>query len=349
MLEKLEKEKPVQDEERLKRLMEMTNVLPWEADAESWQFTFVGEQATRMMGYPIAQWYGPDFWLSHIHPHDRQQAIDFCIKSSETLDKYEFEYRMLALDGRTIWIHDLVNVVRENGRLKKLTGFMIDITERKQTEEKLRELSGRLINAQEEERSRVARELHDDLNQRMALLSIELEQLAQKIPAGENDIQRRISDLKTNAQEISSEIHRLSYRLHPSKLDHLGLAPAVKSLCDELSQHHGMQIEFSTKGFPATLPKDVTLCVFRIAQESLNNVIKHSGVEEARVTLVKNDDAIRLTISDFGRGFDTNSELSTRGLGFISMKERLRLVGGKIAIHSEPLCGTQIDVLVPLK
>jgi PAS domain S-box-containing protein len=349
MVKRLENENAVHAEERLKRLMEMTNVLPWEANAESWQFTFVGEQATRMMGYPVAQWYGLDFWPSHIHPHDRQQAIEFCIKSSETLDKYEFEYRMLALDGRTVWIHDLVNVIRENGIMKKLTGFMIDITERKQTEEKLRELSGRLINAQEEERSRVARELHDDLNQRMALLSIELEQLGQKIPAGESDIQRRVSDLRTSAQEISTEIHRLSYRLHPSKLDHLGLAPAVKSLCEELSQHHGIRIEFSKRGFPATFPKDVTLCVFRIAQESLNNVIKHSGVDEAHVTLVNNGNAIRLTISDFGRGFDTNSELSTRGLGFLSMRERLRLVGGQISIHSEPLCGTQIEVMVPIK
>lgn len=349
MVKRLENINIVENEERLKRLMEMTNVLPWEADAESWQFTFVGEQATRMMGYPVAQWYGPDFWPSHIHPNDREKAIEFCIKSSETLDKYEFEYRMLALDGRIIWIHDLVNVVRENGRMKKLIGFMIDITERKKTEEELRDLSGRLINAQEVERSRVARELHDDLNQRMALLSIELEQLGQKIPAGENDIQRRVSDLKTNVQEISSEIHRLSYSLHPPKLNRLGLANAVKGLCDELSQHHGIRIEFIQRGFPALLPKDVTLCVFRIAQESLSNAIKHSGVDEVHLTLVTSDDAIRLTISDLGRGFDTNSEQSTSGLGFISMRERLRLVGGEISIHSEPLGGTQIEVLVPLK
>lgn len=349
MIKTLDREVAVHSEERLQRLLEMTNVLPWEANAETWRFTFVGQQATTMMGYPIPQWYGPDFWPSHIHPEDREQAIEFCLTSSEIHDKYEFEYRMIASDDRVVWIHDLVNVVRENGKAKRLTGFMIDITERKQTEEKLRELSGRLINAQEEERSRVARELHDDLNQRMALLSIELEQLGQKIPEGQEDIRKRVRDLWTNAQEISSEIHRLSYKLHPTKLDHLGLASAVKSLCDELSHHHEIRIEFNQKGFPATLPKDVTLCVFRIAQESLRNVIKHSGVNEARVILDRNDDAVQLIVSDLGCGFNTNSELSTNGLGFISMRERLRLVGGRISVHSEPLCGTQIEVSVPLK
>jgi PAS domain S-box-containing protein len=349
MTKRLDHNGSVHPEERLQRLLETTNILPWEADAETWRFTFVGEQAIRMMGYPTAQWYGPDFWPAHIHPDDRKQAIEFCIESSALHDKYEFEYRMIASDGRVVWIHDLVNVLRENGRAKRLTGFMIDITERKQTEEKLRELSGRLIKAQEEERSRIARELHDNLNQRMALLSIELEQLGQTIPDGQDNIQKRVHDLWTNAQEISSEIHRLSYQLHPTKLDHLGLASAVKSLCDELQDHHGIRIEFKQRGFPATLPKDVTLCVFRIAQESLRNVIKHSGVNEARVILDRNDDAVQLTVSDLGRGFDTNSDLSTIGLGFISMRERLRLVGGRISIHSEPSCGTQIEVSVPFK
>ena len=349
MIRSLENEGAVHSEDRLQRLLEMTNILPWEANAETWRFTFIGEQATRLMGYPTAEWYGPDFWESHIHPDDRKQTISLCLNNSEMLDNYEFEYRMIALDGRVVWIHDLVNVARENGKAIKLSGFMIDITERKQNEEMLRDLSGRLIKAQEEERSRVARELHDDLNQRMALLSIGLEQLGQKIPDGQEDVRKRVQDLWAITQEISSEIHRLSYQLHPIKLDHLGLASAIKSFCDELRERHGMQIEFSQRGFPATLQRDLTLCVFRIAQESLRNVIRHSGVNAARVIVVKNDDTVQLTISDFGCGFDTNSDVSRRGLGFISMRERLRLVGGEISIYSEPQCGTQIEVSVPLK
>jgi PAS domain S-box-containing protein len=335
-------------EERLRLLMESANILPWEADAESWRFTYAGDQAIKMLGYPVEQWYEPDFWAAHIHPDDREQAISFCETRSAKLEYYEFEYRMIAMDGQIVWIHDLVNVFRKNGQPKTLRGFMIDITGRRQTEEALRDLGGRLISAQEEERRRVARELHDDLNQRMALLSIELEQLGQKIPQNQSDLRMRVRDLGTKAQEISTEIHRMSYQLHPSKLDHLGLKAALKSFCEEISVSQELNIEFSHQGFPATLPKDITLCVFRIAQESLRNVIKHSGARDARVVLEKTDEAVRLTVSDTGCGFDTESDKMKRGLGFISMRERLRLVGGEIAIHSQPSRGTQIDVSVSL-
>jgi PAS domain S-box-containing protein len=335
-------------EERLRHLMETANILPWEADAESGQFTYAGGQASKMFGYPVEQWYEPDFWPTHIHPDDREQAVSFCLKHSAILDNYEFEYRMVALDGRIIWIHDLVSVLREDGKPKTISGFMIDITERKQTEEALRDLSGRLINAQEEERRRVARELHDDLNQRMALLSIELEQLGQKIPQRQGDLRRSVQDLRVKAQEISTEIHRLSYQLHPSKLDHLGLATALKSFCEEVSVSHELDIAFRQQGFPAAIPKDVTLCIFRIAQESLRNIIKHSGARAANVVLEKTSTAVRLVVSDTGCGFDPDSGTMTRGLGFISMRERLRLVGGDISIHSQLSHGTQIDVLVPL-
>jgi PAS domain S-box-containing protein len=336
------------DEEHLHFLLETANILPWEADAESWLFTYVGAQAIKMLGYPAEHWYEPDFWTSHIHPDDLERAVSDCLNYSVILDNYEFEYRMVASDGRIVWIHDLVSVIREDGKPKTIRGFMIDITARKRTEEMLRDLSGRLINAQEEERRRIARELHDDLNQRMALLSIELEQLGQKIPQRQSELRSGVQDLWTKAREISVEIHRLSYQLHPSKLDHLGLATALKSFCEELKASQGLEIEFLQRGFPATLPKDVTLCVFRIAQESLRNIVKHSGTHEALVVLERTDSEVSLCVSDTGCGFDTESDKMKSGLGFISMMERLRLVGGEISIHSQPSWGTQIDVSVPL-
>jgi signal transduction histidine kinase len=222
-----------------------------------------------------------------------------------------------------------------------------DVTRHRQAEEALRNLGGRLINAQEEERSRVARELHDDLNQHVAILSIELEQLRQKIPVGYQDLSTCVKALWTKAQEISSSIHRLSYQLHPAKLDHLGLAAAIKSLCDELSEHREIRIEFRQKGFPAVLPREVTLCVFRITQESLQNVNRHSGAQNAEVLLRQTPRGVHLRVSDDGCGFDMHSPRTKQGLGFISMRERLRLVGGRISIHSQPSGGTQIDVLVP--
>ncbi len=222
-----------------------------------------------------------------------------------------------------------------------------DITRTRQTEETLRDLGGRLITAQEEERSRVARELHDDLNQRMALLSVELEQLSQRMPASQSNLRSSINNVWERAQEISSEIHRVSYQLHPSKLDHLGLVAAVKSLCQELAAHHEIRISFREKGCSGPFPKDVTLCLFRIVQESLRNVIKHSGAREAKVTLEGTGPVIHLSVSDTGRGFDAGSLESKSGLGLISMRERLRLVGGVISIHSTAH-GTKIEVSVPL-
>lgn len=335
------------DEERLRLLLEMTNILPWEADVESGQFTYVGEQAAKMLGYPSEQWCEPDFWRTHLHPDDRESAVADCLKYSKTLDNYEFEYRMIAKDGRTVWLHDMVSVIRKDGQAKTIRGFLIDVTERKQTEEALRDLSGKLINAQEEERKRIARELHDDLNQRMALLSIELAQLERLIQKPRS-LRQLTQSLQTKAQEISAEIHSLSYRLHPSKLDHLGLAAAVRSLCAELSESGKLSIDFGLKGVPATLPKDVTLCVFRVAQESLRNCIKHSGALHAQVRLEKTESIIRLTVSDDGCGFDTDSDAMKKGLGFTSMRERLRLVGGEMHIHSQPLSGTRVEISVPL-
>ena len=252
-----------------------------------------------------------------------------------------------AKDGRPVWLHKLNGVMRENNAPDRMRGFMIDISEWKRTEGALREISGRLIAAQEEERRRVARELHDDVSQRMALLSIGLEQLGQEIDKPLN-LRRRLQKLQTQAQEISADIHRLSYKLHPSKLDHLGLGAAVTSLCEEISESRNLTVELHQKGFPATIPKDVTLCVYRIVQEALGNCVKHSGAQTAKVLLEIADDAIRLSVSDDGCGFDAESDLMTKGLGFTSMRERLRLVEGEIWIDSQPLAGTRIEVLVPL-
>ena len=222
-----------------------------------------------------------------------------------------------------------------------------DITHTRQTEETLRDLGGRLITAQEEERSRVARELHDDLNQRMALLSVELEQLSQRLPASQNNLRLSINNVWERAQEISSEIHRVAYQLHPSKLDHLGLVAAVKSHCLELAALHEIKIAFEEKGCSGLIPKDVTLCLFRIVQEAFRNVIKHSGAREASVVLVGTPQTIELSVSDNGRGFAVDSLESRSGLGLISMRERLRLVDGVISIHSTAR-GTNIEVSVPV-
>lgn len=335
--------------ERLSQLLETTKVVAWEADVTDQRFYCVSEQAVKLLGYPTDTWYQPNFLASHIHPDDRRGVINTYLKQTRVAEHFELTFRMLDSEDRVVWVQNLVSVTPENGTPGRMHGFMIDISDRKRTEEALKILGSRLIAAQEEERRRIARELHDDLNQRMAVLSIELEQLGQKLgkPSG---LRKRLRDLQLQAQEISSDIHRLSYKLHPSKLDHLGLAAAVKSLCDELSntQTGKPRVHFHQSGVPADLSKDVTLCLFRIAQETLRNCVKHSGADTVQVVLTKTAHAIRLSISDNGCGFDTRSDLMDKGLGFISMHERLRLVGGEINISSQPRRGTRIEVLAPL-
>jgi PAS domain S-box-containing protein len=343
-LQPFENERSVED--RLNLLLDVAHIIPWEADCRTSRFTFVGPQAEQALGYPITEWYEADFWRAHLHPDDRERAIADAARLALTGDHYELEYRMIANDGRIIWLHSVVTVTRENEEPALITGFSIDVTETRQTEAALRDVSGRLINAQEEERSRVARELHDDLSQRMALLSIELEQLGQTMD-GSARIRRRFESLQNQAQEISSDIHRLSYRLHPSKLDHLGLAAAIKSLCEQLNAGN-LRVYLHQQGFPAALPNDITLCVFRIAQEALRNAVKHSKATHCRVILKRSPQAVQLSVLDDGCGFDVHSTSMAEGLGFVSMRERLRIVGGQLEIHSQPGHGTRIEVSVPL-
>jgi len=335
-------------EERFRVLLEKTHILPWEADFRTARFISVGAQAASILGYPIEDWYQPDFWPSHLHPDDRERVIRESANLAKSRDNYELEYRMIAKDHREIWFHSLVTVIRENGQPKTIRGFSIDVTATRKAEAELRDLSGRLIAAQEEERSRIARELHDGLNQRMAILSIELEQLK---PETERPVEmrQRLDKLQEQVKEISADIHRLSYKLHPAKLDHLGLAAAIQSLCKELTDSGKLKVDLQQKGSRSDIPKDVTLCVFRIAQEALRNSSRHSGAHSAQVVLEQKRDAIRLSVSDNGAGFDPESDRIKKGLGFISMKERLRLVDGDLQIYSQPLRGTRIEVHVPLR
>ena len=209
-----------------------------------------------------------------------------------------------------------------------------------------RDVSIRLINAQEEERSRVARELHDDLSQKLALLSLELEQLRNMV-TGAYRLQRQFTGVQELVLEISTDIHRLSHTMHPSKLDHLGLSAAIKGLCRDFDAAVKIKIQFHEEGDLSKLGKEVKLCLFRVTQEALRNVARHSTAGWARVSIKRTEKEIRLSIFDDGRGFDMSSDALNSGLGFTSMRERVRILGGSIDINSSPGDGTGIDVKIP--
>ena len=236
------------------------------------------------------------------------------------------------------------------GQFLLIGGLFVQGRRRRRAEVALRSLSGRLLSAQEDERHRIARELHDNLGQQVALLSIEIEQvglqmgLSVRSPATMARSIRRLSD---RTAEISSEIHNISHRLHSAKLEALGLVAAVRGHCREVLAH-GVHVHFSDISVPGSVSPEVQLCLFRIVQEGLTNVVKHSGAPEAHVTLSGARDAVLLSIADFGCGFDIGAVANRDGLGLESMRERLRLIGGELTIRSQAGQGTRIDARVPL-
>jgi PAS domain S-box-containing protein len=223
---------------------------------------------------------------------------------------------------------------------------IMDITDRKRAEQQLEELAGRLIHAQEEERSRIGRELHDHISQMLGVLTIRMDQLRGD-PATPARVAATLDELRQSTAEITSDIHGLSHRLHSSALDYLGLVPALQRLVKEFSGRHGIDIDFRHAAVPEPLPSEIGLCLFRVAEESLTNIARHSGSKSARVELEGASDGIHLTIEDAGRGFDMARLERKAGLGFVSMRERLRAVGGTVRVDSAPSRGTRIDAVVP--
>lgn len=259
----------------------------------------------------------------------------------------DFETSLRGAKSQTlVWLSS-ADVIEIDGQ-RCILVISNDITERRRSEETLRSVSARLIRAQEEERNHIARELHDGLNQKLAMLCVDLDEFSQthrSLGVGEE-----LSALMSRLQEASADVHGLSHRLHPSKLDHLGLLPAVKSLCRDLSGRRGLSIEFASNNDSSfeILDKELALCAYRVVQEALSNAIKHSGAAMVRVQLKCLKQVLHLVVTDSGKGFNVEDAKLKGRLGLISMEERLRLANGKLIIRSRPNRGTQIEARIPL-
>jgi PAS domain S-box-containing protein len=223
--------------------------------------------------------------------------------------------------------------------------FSEDITHRKQAEESLLGMSRKLIEAHEQERTRIGRDLHDDVVQRLALLAIELEGVQRDVPGSAGELGRRIGDLQNQTTRIGNDIQLLSHELHSSNLEYLGIVGAAKNFCREFSQRQKVEIDFQSHDLPIALP--IELSLFRVLQEALRNATKHSGVKRFEVRLWGSTGEINLTVSDLGAGFDQEAAMKSTGLGLTSMQERLRLVHGELSIKSQPKGGTTIHARVP--
>lgn len=254
-------------------------------------------------------------------------------------------FRVLLTNSAPVW--------DETGAVVASVVTFQDITDlRLAQEELLREnndvihdLAGKLITAQEEERRRIARDLHDDVAQRIALLSNHLQILHRSLPRG-TAAAKEFPDILKEIEQTSESVRLISHQLHSSKLI-LSLPRALAGFCREFSQQRGIKVDFAQNGSMAPLPEPVPLVMFRVLQEALHNVARHSGAVQVEVFLLMEGDQIRLRVKDRGKGFDP-AQLSD-GLGLVSMRERLRLVGGKIKISSAPGLGTEIEAAAPVR
>jgi PAS domain S-box-containing protein len=262
-----------------------------------------------------------------------QRAVEAALRDRAP---YELDLEIVRPNGATRWITARGEAVSDTaGNVVGLRGTSQDITERKLAEEALSKVSQKLIEAQEQERSRLARELHDDINQRLALLSVQLNSLKQ-------------GEARKQIEELASDIQALSHRLHSPKLDFLGLASAAAGFCRELSDRQGVDIAFRSENVPKDLPQGISLCLFRVLQEALQNAIKHSTSRQFQVSLKADAHEVELTVHDSGVGFEPSEAIKGPGLGLTSMRERLRLVDGELSIDSQLRRGTTIHALVPL-
>jgi signal transduction histidine kinase len=300
-----------------------------------------------MFGIPSDNYSGnvEDF-RRHIHPEDRERIWQVVAAARKTREPYAAEFRVIRTDGAVRWVRARGRFYYgPSGEPQRMVGMSLDVTDRKSAEEALMNLSGRLLDAQEEERKRIAREIHDDYNQRLALLAIDLENLAADDHATA-DMKRQLEEFWARVSELGADLHALSHSLHSSTLESLGLVAGVKAFSNEFAGQQGIQVDFSHESVPLGIPGDLALCLFRVVQEGLRNVKRHSGAYRAEVHLEGTKDGIRLTISDKGKGFDPGTN-SSHGIGIHSMEERLRILGGKFEISSRPTEGTRIDAWVP--
>jgi signal transduction histidine kinase len=285
-------------------------------------------------------------WADAIHQEDAGRSIDAYTAAFARRVPFELEYRLQRRDGVYRWIFDQgVPRFHVDGAFAGYIGSGFDVTERKLAEEALSLMSGRLLEAQEEERTRLARELHDDITPRLTLVSMCLDRLkyggARAAEFGEE-----IEAASRQIGELVQDMQALSHRLHSPKLELLGLARAAAGLCAELSDRHGVTVDFRAEDVAERMPPELSLCLFRVLQEALNNAIKHSGSRQIHVSLRNGARAIELLVVDAGAGFDRRAT-SARGLGLTSMTERLKLVDGELSIDSKPGGGTTVRARVP--
>jgi PAS domain S-box-containing protein len=336
-----------ESEERFRLIANTAPVMIWMSDAGK-RIRYLNQSWLDYTEWPLDAGLGHR-WIEILHPDEVERCRDVYENALEQREPFQVEHRLRRHDGEYRWVVT-VGVPRYDidGSFVGYIGTAVDITERKLAEEALSTVSQKLIEAHEEESTRIARELHDDINQRLAVMSVRLGYLEQSPSASVADCKQEIGEVRQQIADLVSDIQALSHGLHPAKLKLLGLEAAAAGFCEELSNRHGMTIDVHFENIPNALPPEISLCLYRVLQEALQNVVKHSVSRRAHVSLKGQINTINLTVKDSGAGFNPHEAMRGPGLGLTSMKERLKGVGGQLSIHSQRGRGTMIHAVAPL-
>ena len=310
-------------------------------------FRSVNQAMVDLLGWSDAELCSRPF-LEFIHPDDHIRTKAAFHDLSEGRSVVQVENRYRTKDGAWRWLH--WKIAPPDAGASWLSAAAHDVTEERWTQEKLRDLADQVMTAQEEERRRIAGELHDDVTQRLATLGIELG-LLKRTPMGTGalTLDRELSRLQAQILQLSDDVRRLSHSLHPSILEHSDLSASLETHCREFTDQNGIEVSFTARDVPDDIPRPVALALYRIVQESLRNVARHSGATTASVVLAGEDGRrLSLFIIDNGKGFDVGLAKITPGLGLVSIEERARHIGATMTIDSMPETGTRLGVQVPL-
>jgi PAS domain S-box-containing protein len=336
-----------ESEERFRLVANAAPVMIWMSGPDK-LCTYFNQSWLKFTGRSIHADLG-NGWAENVHTEDLSTCLEIYTNAFDRREPFEMEYRLRRHDGEYRWVIDLgVPRFQQDGSFAGYIGSCLDVTDRKLAQESLAGMSRKLIEAQEQERTWIARELHDDINQRITLVLVNLERLQKDFSPLAPAVTQRLREVQDHLSSLGSDVQALSHHLHSPKLEYLGLGTAAASFCRELSEEHAVDIEFRSESVPKQLPQEIALCLFRVLQESLQNAVKHSGSKHFDVWLRGTSNEIELTVRDTGVGFDPEVALSGRGLGLTSMKERIKLVRGKIAVDSHLGQGTAIRATVPL-
>jgi PAS domain S-box-containing protein len=342
-------------ERQLAQTCEFVGAILWKADPETLRFTQVSPQAQAILGYWLERWIGEtNFWMKHLFPEDREKVMSACGKIARDGKRRDFEFRMMSVHGQILWFHAAAELTKTLARRSELVGVMNDITDLKRAEERIRALTARLMRVQDDERRHISRELHDSLGQYLTSIKINLELLRREEASIGDQHRALLTESSQTLEKCVQEVRSVSYLLHPPLLDELGVLAALRWYTSGFAERSGIDVNLNMPPAFSRLPEEMELALFRIVQESLTNVQRHSGSKAAWVTLSEHKDRAEIRIIDSGVGIprETIERIKEgrmiEGVGLRGMYERVRELGGKLEIESGNM-GTAVLAVLPLQ